>query len=66
MKHIGYCGQPNAALDYMTCRETIWLYARLRGFAPENIEGEVDRLVGYVMMEKDSTKRAAQLRYASQ
>eukprot|EP01135_Chromosphaera_perkinsii_P001854 Nk52_evm3s212 gene=Nk52_evmTU3s212 len=44
-KSIGYCPQENAFIEMLTGRETIELYASVRGIAEEDIPGETDRLI---------------------
>ena len=44
-RSIGYCPQENAFIEMMTGRETIELYASVRGIAEEDIASETDRLI---------------------
>jgi len=37
-KHLGYCPQFETLIDGMTCIQTLYLYARLRGIKEKPIE----------------------------
>ncbi|ODN05940.1 ATP-binding cassette sub-family A member 3 [Orchesella cincta] len=43
-ENLGYCPQFDAIIEELTGRETIWMYARLRGIKEELIDGVADRL----------------------
>ena len=43
---MGYCPQFDALIDQMTGRETLRMFARLRGLSPEYLENCVDELIG--------------------
>ncbi|CAG0883098.1 unnamed protein product [Darwinula stevensoni] len=43
--HVGYCPQFDALVDVMTGRETLWMYARLRGIPESSIGPHVDALI---------------------
>ncbi|XP_068941464.1 phospholipid-transporting ATPase ABCA3-like [Petaurus breviceps papuanus] len=55
-KTIGYCPQFNVLLDYMTGREMLIMYARLRGVPESHIPQYVDRILQILLMEFHSDK----------
>ncbi|XP_070191694.1 phospholipid-transporting ATPase ABCA3-like [Littorina saxatilis] len=57
-KNMGYCPQFDALLDTMTGRETLWMYARLRGVPADRIENVVDNLVSIMMLQPHKDKLA--------
>ncbi|XP_077979982.1 phospholipid-transporting ATPase ABCA3-like isoform X2 [Glandiceps talaboti] len=53
---LGYCPQFDALIDQMTGRETLWMYARLRG-VPESYIGEsVNNLISLVLLDEHADK----------
>lgn len=42
---VGYCPQVDALLDHMTGRETLVMYARLRGIPERHISACVDQIL---------------------
>ncbi|CAI2738544.1 unnamed protein product [Dicrocoelium dendriticum] len=56
---MGYCPQFDALLSYLTGRETLQLYARLRGIREGLINVEVDRLLHQLQLTHYSTVRVA-------
>ena len=63
-KHlVGYCPQFDALIDQMTVRETLWMYARLRGIHAADIGRVVDKLVDQLTLEKYGDREAGKLRY---
>ncbi|KAI0234120.1 hypothetical protein LSAT2_015699 [Lamellibrachia satsuma] len=55
-RNIGYCSQFNAMLDYLTCKETLEMYARIAGIRQDSIRIEVDRLLQLLLMQDCSNK----------
>ncbi|KAK2172716.1 hypothetical protein NP493_937g00047 [Ridgeia piscesae] len=46
---------------YLTCRETLWMYAYIRGIPTEYIPDEVDRLLQTMLLEPFADKRSGTL-----
>ena len=61
-QHVGYSAQFDTLHDYLTCRETLWMYAYIRGITSEYIPDEVDRLLQTMLLEPFADKRAGTLR----
>ena len=61
-RKFGYCPQFDALIDQLTVRETMFMYARLRGLAESSIAASVDQLIGAVMLNKHRAKQAGNLR----
>lgn len=55
---MGYCPQFDALLDQMTGRETLTMYARLRGLPASAIAGEIERLTDDLMLRLHIDKQA--------
>jgi len=60
---VGFCPQFDALIDQMTVRETLWMYARLRGIDPADIDGVVEKLIDQLTLEKYADRQAGRLRY---
>ena len=60
---VGYCPQFDALIDQMTVRETLWMYARLRGIHSVDIDGVVEKLIDQLTLEKYGDRQAGRLRY---
>ena len=65
-RKFGYCPQFDALIDQLTVRETMFLYARLRGIAEASIAASIDQLISAAMLHKHRAKQAGYLRYPSQ
>lgn len=50
-RHLGYCPQFDALPDLLTTRETLVLYARLRGVPPSHISETVDAIIQRMCLE---------------
>ncbi|MBN3275901.1 ABCA3 protein, partial [Polyodon spathula] len=50
-QRIGYCPQFDALLDHMTGRETLRMYARLRGIPEQYVEGCVENVLRALLLE---------------
>uniref|UniRef100_A0AAY4BAQ1 ABC transporter domain-containing protein n=1 Tax=Denticeps clupeoides TaxID=299321 RepID=A0AAY4BAQ1_9TELE len=50
-RRIGYCPQFDAVLDHMTGRETLSMYARLRGVPERYVAGCVDNVLRSLLLE---------------
>ncbi|XP_036135798.1 ATP-binding cassette sub-family A member 17-like, partial [Molossus molossus] len=55
-KWIGYCPQCDALLDHMTGRETLVMYARLRGIPEHHISACVDQIIDDLLMNTNSNQ----------
>ena len=53
---MGYCPQFDALIDQMTGRETLYMYARLRGVPASNIKRVVDNLISLMMLDPHADK----------
>ncbi|RUS82911.1 hypothetical protein EGW08_009334 [Elysia chlorotica] len=56
--NMGYCPQFDALIDQMTGRETLTMYARLRGVPEENIKDVVNSLMDVLMLKPHADKLA--------
>ena len=56
-QNLGYCPQFDAIIEELTGRETIRLFARLRGVKEEQIDGLVDRLGANLLFSEHMEKR---------
>ncbi|XP_070193926.1 phospholipid-transporting ATPase ABCA3-like [Littorina saxatilis] len=54
--NMGYCPQFDALIDQMTGRETLTMYARLRGVPSSNIKRIVNNLISLLMLEPHADK----------
>ena len=61
-KHVGYCAQFDTLHGFLTCRETLWMYARIRGIPTVQIPEEVDRLMNIMLLQNFADKQAGILR----
>ncbi|XP_073045871.1 ABC transporter A family member 1 isoform X1 [Primulina eburnea] len=59
-QHIGYCPQFDALLEFVTVREHLYLYARIKGVQ----EYELERVVSEKLVEFDLLKHADKPSYA--
>ncbi|XP_072043597.1 phospholipid-transporting ATPase ABCA3-like [Amphiura filiformis] len=57
-KKIGYCPQFDALIDQMTGRETLTMYARLRGMPESAIPGKVKQLLRMFNLDVHADKQA--------
>ena len=48
---MGYCPQFDALIDQMTGRETLFMYARLRGVPADVIHKAVGNLISLLMLD---------------
>jgi len=55
-ENLGYCPQFDAIIEELTGRETIWMYARLRGIKEELIDGVADRLAKRLLFSQHIDK----------
>lgn len=55
-QHIGYCPQFDAVLDHMTGRETLSMYARLRGIPENYVSGSVENVLRSLLLEPHADK----------
>jgi len=59
---VGYCPQFDALIDQMTVRETLWMYARLRGINTADIGRVVEKLINQLTLDKYADRQAGKLR----
>lgn len=55
-QNLGYCPQFDALIDQMTGRETLIMYARLRGVPEDDIKSTVNDLIDTMMLRKHADK----------
>jgi len=55
---LGYCPQFDALIECMTARESLWMYARLRGVPEDNINAVVDSELCRLDLEKYAMKQS--------
>lgn len=55
-QRIGYCPQFDALLDHMTGRETLVMYARLRGIPERHISAYVENTLRGLLLEPHANK----------
>lgn len=55
-QRIGYCPQFDATLDHMTGRETLSMYARLRGIPEKYVSGCVENVLRSLLLEPHADK----------
>jgi len=60
---VGFCPQFDALIDQMTVRETLWMYARLRGIRSADIAAVVEKLIDQLTLQKYANRQAGRLRY---
>ena len=60
---VGFCPQFDALVDQMTVRETLWMYARLRGIHAGDIGRLVDKLIQQLTLNEYANRQAGKLRY---
>ncbi|GFO27722.1 ATP-binding cassette sub-family a member [Plakobranchus ocellatus] len=58
--NMGYCPQFDALIDQMTGRETLVMYARLRGVPEKNIDHVVNSLIDILMLKPHADKLTGQ------
>lgn len=55
-QNLGYCPQYDALIDQMTGRETLFMFARLRGVKEEKIPAVVEGLMAALLFEEHADK----------
>ena len=60
---MGYCPQFDALMDQLTVRETLLMYARLRGVKEHNLHRVVEQHIKKLVLEEHVNKLAANLRW---
>ncbi|XP_061181930.1 phospholipid-transporting ATPase ABCA3-like isoform X1 [Saccostrea echinata] len=55
-QNLGYCPQYDALIDQMTGRETLFMFARLRGVREEKIPGIVEGLMSALLFQEHADK----------
>ena len=63
-QRIGYCPQFDALLDHMTGRETLSMYARLRGIPEKYVSGCVENVLRSLLLEPHADKLVRSYRSA--
>lgn len=59
---LGYCPQFDALIDQLTGRETLTMFARLRGVVEKQIPAVVDALIRSLLLEEHADKLAQHYR----
>lgn len=60
---MGYCPQFDALIDQMSVKETLTMYARIRGVTEDDIVKVVDLHIKKLVLEEHVDKLTAKLRY---
>ena len=63
-QRVGYCPQFDALIEKLTVRETLTMYARLRGVPEPDINDVVTTLISKLLLEEYTQKRAGNLRFS--
>lgn len=58
---VGYCPQFDALIDQLTVRETLYMYARIRGIKNDDMKQTVDGLVDSLLLSDHTEKEIYQL-----
>ena len=61
-RHLGYCPQTDALIPELTGRETLTLFARLKGMKESNIESLVQDVASKLMFTKHLDKQTGEYR----
>lgn len=62
-QNLGYCPQFDALIDQMTGRETLRMYARLRGVQENQIDGVANDVMDVMMLKKYADRQVGTYRY---
>ena len=62
-RRLGYCPQFDALIDQMTVKETLRMYARLRGVRESDIFPLIDALIQQLLLTEHADKQAGTLRF---
>ena len=62
---VGYCPQFDALIEKMTVRETLTMYARLRGVPERELGHTVTSLINKMLLADYTSKLAGNLRYTT-
>ena len=62
-RDVGYCPQFDALLEKLTVRETLTMFARMRGVAERQLCLHVDALMTRLLLKEYKDKLAGNLRY---
>ena len=60
---VGFCPQFDGLINRMTVRETLWMYARLRGIHNADIGAVVEKLIERLTLQEYTNVKAENLRY---
>ena len=55
-QRLGYCPQFDALVDQLTGRETLTMYARIRGVASYQIPGMVEQVIRTLLLSEHADK----------
>ena len=61
-QYVGYCPQFDALIEKLTVRETLVMYARIRGIEEGSIDDEVERLITKLLLTPHTKKLSGNLR----
>ena len=61
-QRVGYCPQFDALINKLTVRETLTMYARIRGIPEGEIKSTVNSLISRMLLEDYTNKLAGNLR----
>lgn len=64
-RRLGYCPQFDATIDEMTGRETLQMFANLRGVPERSIDAVVEELIDNLLLRDHIDKQVKELRFVS-
>ncbi|CAF3802676.1 unnamed protein product, partial [Rotaria sordida] len=50
--HLGYCPQQNCSMDFLTVRDSLYLFARIRGVPRERIDSMVSNMISLFLLDE--------------
>jgi len=60
--YVGYCPQADCLIDQLTVRETLWIFACIRGVPDEKRNQTVDAMIERLMLKESTSKQTKILR----
>ncbi|XP_071968898.1 ATP-binding cassette sub-family A member 9-like isoform X2 [Engystomops pustulosus] len=60
-KRIGFCPQFDVKFDYLTVKENLELFSRIKGIAPRDVKSEVEKVISDLNMQSNEAMEADEL-----
>ncbi|KAG8548414.1 hypothetical protein GDO81_025476 [Engystomops pustulosus] len=60
-KKIGFCPQFDVKFDYLTVKENLELFSRIKGIAPRDVKSEVEKVISDLNMQSNEAMEADEL-----